>query len=168
MCLGTEGTDRAWGPSGCLDVVHRSPKSQKWVSEVDARTEELLSGTDSHAQMRFPDGPATLLHPQGPAMPEPVAHLPFFYGSISQAKAQEHLKLAGMADGLFLLRQCLHSLGGYMLSLVHDVLPPFPHRAPTQRHICRTAAGPSSASSALRTPTGCPATYISCATGHPD
>uniref|UniRef100_G1PNQ8 Tyrosine-protein kinase n=1 Tax=Myotis lucifugus TaxID=59463 RepID=G1PNQ8_MYOLU len=55
------------------------------------------------------------------AMPDPAAHLPFFYGSISRAEAEEHLKLAGMADGLFLLRQCLRSLGGYVLSLVHDV-----------------------------------------------
>lgn len=54
-------------------------------------------------------------------MPDPAAHLPFFYGSISRAEAEEHLKLAGMADGLFLLRQCLRSLGGYVLSLVHDV-----------------------------------------------
>ncbi|KAB0401346.1 hypothetical protein E2I00_005004, partial [Balaenoptera physalus] len=53
-------------------------------------------------------------------MPDPAAHLPFFYGSISRAEAEEHLKLAGMADGLFLLRQCLRSLGGYVLSLVHD------------------------------------------------
>ena len=54
-------------------------------------------------------------------MPDPAAHLPFFYGSISRAEAEEHLKLAGMADGLFLLRQCLRSLGGYVLSLVHEV-----------------------------------------------
>lgn len=54
-------------------------------------------------------------------MPDPAAHLPFFYGSISRAEAEDHLKLAGMADGLFLLRQCLRSLGGYVLSLVHDV-----------------------------------------------
>ncbi|MBZ3885398.1 Tyrosine-protein kinase ZAP-70 [Sciurus carolinensis] len=54
-------------------------------------------------------------------MPDPAAHLPFFYGSISRAEAEEHLKLAGMADGLFLLRQCLRSLGGYVLSLVHDL-----------------------------------------------
>lgn len=54
-------------------------------------------------------------------MPDPAAHLPFFYGSISRAEAEDHLKLAGMADGLFLLRQCLRSLGGYVLSLVHDL-----------------------------------------------
>jgi tyrosine-protein kinase ZAP-70 len=54
-------------------------------------------------------------------MPDPAAHLPFFYGSISRAEAEEHLKLAGMADGLFLLRQCLRSLGGYVLSLVYNV-----------------------------------------------
>uniref|UniRef100_A0A8C8FF67 Tyrosine-protein kinase n=1 Tax=Oncorhynchus tshawytscha TaxID=74940 RepID=A0A8C8FF67_ONCTS len=47
--------------------------------------------------------------------------LPFFYGSISRSEAEEHLKLAGMADGLFLLRQCLRSLGGYVVSLVWNV-----------------------------------------------
>uniref|UniRef100_A0A8C9W908 Tyrosine-protein kinase n=1 Tax=Scleropages formosus TaxID=113540 RepID=A0A8C9W908_SCLFO len=51
-------------------------------------------------------------------MIDPAAELPFFYGSISRAEAEEHLKLAGMMDGLFLLRQCLRSLGGYVLSLV--------------------------------------------------
>ncbi|KAL4634763.1 tyrosine-protein kinase ZAP-70 isoform X1 [Arapaima gigas] len=51
-------------------------------------------------------------------MIDPAADLPFFYGSISRAEAEEHLKLAGMMDGLFLLRQCLRSLGGYVLSLV--------------------------------------------------
>ncbi|KAM6962607.1 tyrosine-protein kinase ZAP-70 [Aplochiton taeniatus] len=51
-------------------------------------------------------------------MTDPAAELPFFYGSISRLEAEEQLKLAGMADGLFLLRQCLRSLGGYVLSLV--------------------------------------------------
>nr|AND78197.1 ZAP-70 [Lateolabrax japonicus] len=49
---------------------------------------------------------------------DPAAELPFFYGSISRSDAEQHLKLAGMADGLFLLRQCLRSLGGYVLSVV--------------------------------------------------
>ncbi|CAL1594162.1 unnamed protein product [Knipowitschia caucasica] len=49
---------------------------------------------------------------------DPAANLPFFYGSISRVEAEQHLKLAGMGDGLFLLRQCLRSLGGYVLSLV--------------------------------------------------
>ncbi|KFU93142.1 Tyrosine-protein kinase ZAP-70, partial [Chaetura pelagica] len=47
-----------------------------------------------------------------------AAHLPFYYGSIARSEAEEHLKLAGMSDGLFLLRQCLRSLGGYVLSMV--------------------------------------------------
>ncbi|XP_019731065.1 tyrosine-protein kinase ZAP-70 isoform X2 [Hippocampus comes] len=49
---------------------------------------------------------------------DPAIELPFFYGSISRSEAEQHLKLAGMADGLFLLRQCLRSLGGYVLSVV--------------------------------------------------
>ncbi|XP_062854869.1 tyrosine-protein kinase ZAP-70 [Trichomycterus rosablanca] len=51
-------------------------------------------------------------------MIDPAAELPFFYGSISRSDAEQHLKLAGMGDGLFLLRQCLRSLGGYVLSVV--------------------------------------------------
>ncbi|KFO70276.1 Tyrosine-protein kinase ZAP-70, partial [Cuculus canorus] len=47
-----------------------------------------------------------------------ASHLPFYYGSIARAEAEEYLKLAGMSDGLFLLRQCLRSLGGYVLSMV--------------------------------------------------
>lgn len=70
-------------------------------------------------------------------MPDPAAHLPFFYGSISRAEAEEHLKLAGMADGLFLLRQCLRSLGGYVLSLVHDVRF---HHFPIERQLNGTYA----------------------------
>ncbi|XP_061456744.1 tyrosine-protein kinase ZAP-70 isoform X2 [Rhineura floridana] len=54
-------------------------------------------------------------------MPNPAAHLPFYYGSISRADAEEHLKLGGMSDGLFLLRQCLRSLGGYVLSIVYKL-----------------------------------------------
>lgn len=49
---------------------------------------------------------------------DPAAELPFFYGSISRTDAEQHLKLAGMDDGLFLLRQCIRSLGGYVLSVV--------------------------------------------------
>uniref|UniRef100_A0A3P9A290 Tyrosine-protein kinase n=1 Tax=Esox lucius TaxID=8010 RepID=A0A3P9A290_ESOLU len=52
---------------------------------------------------------------------DPAADLPFYYGSISRSDAEEYLKLAGMADGLFLLRQCLRSLGGYVLSVVWNV-----------------------------------------------
>ncbi|XP_056320372.1 tyrosine-protein kinase ZAP-70 [Danio aesculapii] len=54
-------------------------------------------------------------------MTEPAADLPFFYGSISRSEAEEHLKLAGMGDGLFLLRQCLRSLGGYVLSMIWNL-----------------------------------------------
>uniref|UniRef100_A0A8C8VIE1 Tyrosine-protein kinase n=1 Tax=Pelusios castaneus TaxID=367368 RepID=A0A8C8VIE1_9SAUR len=54
-------------------------------------------------------------------MPDAASHLPFFYGSISRSEAEEYLKLAGMSDGLFLLRQCLRSLGGYVLSMVHNL-----------------------------------------------
>ncbi|XP_014340420.1 tyrosine-protein kinase ZAP-70 isoform X1 [Latimeria chalumnae] len=54
-------------------------------------------------------------------MPDAAAHLPFFYGSISRSEAEEHLKLGGMLDGLFLLRQCLRNLGGYVLSVVYDL-----------------------------------------------
>uniref|UniRef100_A0A8C3KJX9 Tyrosine-protein kinase n=1 Tax=Calidris pygmaea TaxID=425635 RepID=A0A8C3KJX9_9CHAR len=52
------------------------------------------------------------------SMPDAAAHLPFYYGSIARSEAEEYLKLAGMSDGLFLLRQCLRSLGGYVLSMV--------------------------------------------------
>ncbi|KFR16080.1 Tyrosine-protein kinase ZAP-70, partial [Opisthocomus hoazin] len=50
-----------------------------------------------------------------------AAHLPFYYGSIARSEAEEYLKLAGMSDGLFLLRQCLRSLGGYVLSMVYNL-----------------------------------------------
>ncbi|XP_071342357.1 tyrosine-protein kinase ZAP-70 isoform X2 [Trachinotus anak] len=52
---------------------------------------------------------------------DPAAELPFYYGSISRSDAEQHLKLAGMIDGLFLLRQCLRSLGGYVLSIVWNL-----------------------------------------------
>lgn len=52
---------------------------------------------------------------------DPAVELPFFYGSISRSDAEQHLKLAGMSDGLFLLRQCLRSLGGYVLSVVWNL-----------------------------------------------
>ncbi|KAM4051185.1 tyrosine-protein kinase ZAP-70 [Anomaloglossus baeobatrachus] len=54
-------------------------------------------------------------------MPDAAGHLPFYYGSISRAEAEEFLKLAGMMDGLFLLRQCLRTLGGYVVSVVFDL-----------------------------------------------
>nr|DBA28592.1 TPA: hypothetical protein GDO54_008921 [Pyxicephalus adspersus] len=54
-------------------------------------------------------------------MPDAAGHLPFYYGSISRADAEEFLKLGGMMDGLFLLRQCLRTLGGYVISVVFDL-----------------------------------------------
>ncbi|KAJ3600038.1 hypothetical protein NHX12_033990 [Muraenolepis orangiensis] len=48
---------------------------------------------------------------------DPACDLPFYYGSISRLEAERELKLAGSADGLFLLRQCLRSLGSYVLSM---------------------------------------------------
>lgn len=50
-----------------------------------------------------------------------AAELPFFYGCISRSDAEQYLKLAGMSDGLFLLRQCIRSLGGYVLSVVWNL-----------------------------------------------
>lgn len=70
-------------------------------------------------------------------MPDPAADLPFFYGSISRQEAEEQLKLAGMADGLFLLRQCLRSLGGYVLTVVYDVRI---HHYPIERQLNGTFA----------------------------
>uniref|UniRef100_A0A3Q3KIV8 Tyrosine-protein kinase n=1 Tax=Monopterus albus TaxID=43700 RepID=A0A3Q3KIV8_MONAL len=52
---------------------------------------------------------------------DPAIELPFYYGSISRSDAEQHLKLAGMVDGQFLLRQCLRSLGGYVLSIVWNL-----------------------------------------------
>ncbi|XP_077332442.1 tyrosine-protein kinase ZAP-70 [Lithobates pipiens] len=54
-------------------------------------------------------------------MPDEAGHLPFYYGSISRADAEEFLKMAGMIDGLFLLRQCLRTLGGYVVSMVFNL-----------------------------------------------
>lgn len=62
------------------------------------------------------------LSPAGLTMSnDPAVVLPFFFGSISRLEAEQHLKLAGMADGLFLLRQCIRSLGGYVLSVVWNL-----------------------------------------------
>ncbi|KAG8126891.1 hypothetical protein E2320_021932 [Naja naja] len=70
-------------------------------------------------------------------MPNPAAHLPFYFGSISRSDAEEHLKLAGMSDGLFLLRQCLRNLGGYVLSVVHNIQF---HHYPIERQMNGTFA----------------------------
>ncbi|KAM4710406.1 tyrosine-protein kinase ZAP-70 [Discoglossus pictus] len=70
-------------------------------------------------------------------MPDAACHLPFFYGSISRADAEEYLKLAGMIDGLFLLRQCLRNLGGYVLSVVYNLQF---HHYPVERQLNNTYA----------------------------
>ncbi|XP_030074137.1 tyrosine-protein kinase ZAP-70 [Microcaecilia unicolor] len=70
-------------------------------------------------------------------MPDAASHLPFFYGSISRAEAEEHLKLGGMLDGLFLLRQCLRSLGGYVISVVFNLRI---HHYPIERQLNGTYA----------------------------
>ena len=51
---------------------------------------------------------------------DPAAQLPFYHGSITRRDAERELMLADSADGLFLLRQCLRSLGGYVLSLMYQ------------------------------------------------
>ncbi|KAG2464593.1 ZAP70 kinase, partial [Polypterus senegalus] len=70
-------------------------------------------------------------------MQDPAADLPFFFGCITRHEAEDELKLAGMTDGLFLLRQCLRSLGGYVLSLVFDL---HFHHYPIERHMNGTYA----------------------------
>ncbi|KAM4807908.1 tyrosine-protein kinase ZAP-70 [Rhinophrynus dorsalis] len=70
-------------------------------------------------------------------MPDAAGHLPFYYGSISRAEAEEYLKLAGMMDGLFLLRQCLRTLGGYVLSMVYNLQF---HHYPIERQLNGTFA----------------------------
>ncbi|MEE6487312.1 hypothetical protein FKM82_014860 [Ascaphus truei] len=70
-------------------------------------------------------------------MLDAARQLPFFYGSISRADAEDFLKLAGMMDGVFLLRQCLRNLGGYVLSVVHDLII---HHYPVERQLNGTYA----------------------------
>ncbi|OCT97615.1 tyrosine-protein kinase ZAP-70 [Xenopus laevis] len=70
-------------------------------------------------------------------MPDAAGHLPFYYGSISRADAEEYLKLGGMMDGLFLLRQCLRTLGGYVLSMVYNL---HFHHYPVERQLNGTYA----------------------------
>ncbi|KAM9328981.1 tyrosine-protein kinase ZAP-70 [Gastrophryne carolinensis] len=70
-------------------------------------------------------------------MPDAAGHLPFYYGSISRADAEEFLKLAGMMDGLFLLRQCLRTIGGYVLSVVFNLQY---HHYPVDRQLNGTLA----------------------------
>ncbi|XP_069784498.1 tyrosine-protein kinase SYK isoform X2 [Narcine bancroftii] len=53
-------------------------------------------------------------------MVDRVNHLPYFYGSITRDEAESFLKQAGMADGLYLLRQSRNYLGGFALSVAYD------------------------------------------------
>uniref|UniRef100_A0A4W3IP53 Tyrosine-protein kinase n=1 Tax=Callorhinchus milii TaxID=7868 RepID=A0A4W3IP53_CALMI len=53
-------------------------------------------------------------------MSDRVNYLSYFYGSITREEAEDFLKQAGMADGLYLLRQSRNFLGGYALSLSND------------------------------------------------
>lgn len=43
--------------------------------------------------------------------------LPFFYGNITREEAEDFLQKAGMANGLYLLRQSRNNLGGFALSV---------------------------------------------------
>lgn len=50
-------------------------------------------------------------------MADEVNALSFFYGSITREEAEEHLRQAGLFDGLYLLRQSRSYLGGFVLSV---------------------------------------------------
>lgn len=50
-------------------------------------------------------------------MADSVNALPFFYGNITREEAEEYLQQAGLANGLYLLRQSRNNLGGFALSL---------------------------------------------------
>uniref|UniRef100_UPI00398F6B61 tyrosine-protein kinase SYK isoform X2 n=1 Tax=Pristiophorus japonicus TaxID=55135 RepID=UPI00398F6B61 len=52
-------------------------------------------------------------------MVDRVNHLPYFYGSITRDEAEDFLKQAGMADGLYLLRQSRNYLGSFALSVAY-------------------------------------------------
>ncbi|XP_029025027.1 tyrosine-protein kinase SYK isoform X2 [Betta splendens] len=53
-------------------------------------------------------------------MADVVNTLPFFYGNITREEAEEHLRHAGTASGLYLLRQSRNYLGGFALSVSHS------------------------------------------------
>ncbi|XP_048476482.1 tyrosine-protein kinase SYK [Rhincodon typus] len=53
-------------------------------------------------------------------MAERVNHLSYFYGSITRDEAEDFLKQAGMANGLYLLRQSRNYLGGFALSVAYN------------------------------------------------
>ncbi|CAG5867101.1 tyrosine-protein kinase SYK isoform 1-T2 [Menidia menidia] len=50
-------------------------------------------------------------------MADAVRALPFFYGNITREEAEDYLRQAGKASGLYLLRQSRNYLGGFALSL---------------------------------------------------
>lgn len=50
-------------------------------------------------------------------MADKVSTLPFFYGNITREEAEDYLQQAGMANGLYLLRQSRNNLGGFALSV---------------------------------------------------
>lgn len=50
-------------------------------------------------------------------MSDNVNTLPFFYGNITREEAEDYLRQAGMASGLYLLRQSRNYLGGFALSV---------------------------------------------------
>ncbi|KAM3599271.1 uncharacterized protein V6R79_002927 [Siganus canaliculatus] len=53
-------------------------------------------------------------------MVDKVNTLPFFYGNITREEAEHYLQHAGMANGLYLLRQSRNYLGGFALSVSHS------------------------------------------------
>lgn len=50
-------------------------------------------------------------------MADKVNTLPFFYGNITREEAEGYLQQAGLAKGLYLLRQSRNNLGGFALSV---------------------------------------------------
>lgn len=52
-------------------------------------------------------------------MADVVNTLAYFYGSITREEAEEHLRQAGMGNGLYLLRQSRNYLGGFALSVAY-------------------------------------------------
>ncbi|XP_061732823.1 tyrosine-protein kinase SYK [Nerophis ophidion] len=53
-------------------------------------------------------------------MADNVNKLPFFYGNITREEAEEYLLQAGVANGVYLLRQSRNHLGGFALSVLYS------------------------------------------------
>ncbi|GFR68117.1 tyrosine-protein kinase [Elysia marginata] len=53
-----------------------------------------------------------------PGLPN-VYNAPFFYGRITRQEAEDILKVNGMQEGLFLLRESITPMGNFSLSIVH-------------------------------------------------